>query len=491
MNNNISSLNCGCTGRNSLNISILTAPDNPELHDLETRLAALESLGLSWESIDQHIIDGVNELTKPDSQIPFLRVQDDMYTVNYNYLDYEFADEYFRKNQPIVSGACSAVKCGNLIGRNFDWYDDADEPAFVINTPAVNGRNAVLGVARLTGLTNAKIESGDAESRLMLKALPFALLDGVNDNGLFAECNVCPRDKGQNTYSVPEVELRHELSALMVVRFVLDYCATASEAVNTLKNYCSVYIPQNLIDMGYDLHFMIADKNTSYAVEIVDNHLVINESEVLTNFHVDGVDFLADGTVYTNADAVDGNLATSLGITQYGAGLERFNVLVSNKASVSSSAQIRALMEQVYYTKTYAEPTVWYSEFVNHGVHNVTVDTLPNDTNMQYVINAAKAPGARKWRTNHSAVYNLDSKTLRLVVDEMGNDMIFKLGNAQNEGLTPDIQDYINDSVSAAIAEAIAQGVPAEIKRQSLTQEQYDELVEQGLVDENKIYLTD
>ena len=343
----------------------------------------------------------------------------------YHLLEYDNAKHHFENVAPSVGG-CSAIRVGNFFGRNLDWYEqdttDPDaQPDFIVKTPLTKKYKGVVGVASIPNMTEAMaVQKQDSE---LWRLLPFYLQDGINTSGVFACINVVPRDKGQNTYTIPTIEKKDEICATMIVRYVLDRFATATEAVEYLQKYVSIYMPTNLSAMDYDVHYMIGDKDKTYVVEIVNNTVVYKEHNIMTNFHIDGVNFLPNGKVYTNADAVDGHLASSLGITEHGSGLERYNILVE------SNDDMRTLMNKVLYSKAYdlAENPYWYSEFTNSGEHEVTVDTLPTDENMQYMVEAAQEikrgeREGRLWQTTHSCVYNIADKTLNIVSFEDTTD---------------------------------------------------------------------
>ena len=155
------------------------------------------------------------------------------------------------------------------------------------------------------------------------KILPFYLQDGVNEHGLFAEMNVVPASDVPNFPSIPAVEKRDSICALMLVRYILDNFNTVDEAVSYLQDYVEVYTTQSLVDMNYELHYMLADMTKTAVIEFIDGDIKVILNNKNTNFHLWDVTFNADGGVYTAADAVDGNYPSSLGIDSYGSGLER------------------------------------------------------------------------------------------------------------------------------------------------------------------------
>ena len=223
-----------------------------------------------------------------------------LYEIDYATIDYEYANRYFEGKAPVAPGACSAIRQGNYVGRNLDWLNDY-EAVFAIRTPNADGRNAVVGLGgSLASLTIQKVDSGEITDDY--KILPFYLQDGVNEHGLFAEMNVVPA-KG-NTQTVPQISKQDRVCALMLVRYILDRFDTVDNAVAYLRDYTEIFIPTGLMEMGYELHYLLADGTKTVVLEIIDNSVRVIESDKATNFHLYGVEFNEDGGVPTNADVL-------------------------------------------------------------------------------------------------------------------------------------------------------------------------------------------
>ena len=382
--------------------------EDDEVEDLQTEYVELEAGNFGWSTIKKPYY---NMLAKRGK---FL------HEIQYDVIDYEYAYKYFKQNAPEAIGACTSFRYGNYYGRNLDWYDNKEyaggQPDFVIYTPETDVHRPVMGVASVPGMTE-HMATCHQQSELW-RILPFYLYTGYNGK-VFANLNVVPQDKGDNSYSVPTVEQRDEISTSMLVRYVVDKFDSALEACQYIRQYVRVFQSVKLQEMGYESHFMIGDGTSTYVLEIVDNEVVFHESNKMTNFFIDGVEFLPNGKVYTNADAADGNLPSSLGITEHGSGLERYNILVD--AAPQTRAQMRQVMNSLLYSKTYdlTEDPYWYSEFVSPE-HGVTVDTPPDDEAIQYMVEAAQEikEGTREgtlWITKHSAVIDLQEKTMEIV----------------------------------------------------------------------------
>ena len=364
------------------------------------------------------------ETSRKQAERPYSRIDQvagPMFDVTYPSLDYAYAKDYFENHAPQVNPAgCSALVKNGVLVRSYDWKrktaDGKTICSFAVHTPAAQGHFAVVGMAGgLDALTEDVVEARQFSEAY--KILPFCMQDGKNEKDLFAEMNVVPT--WHNTRTVPAVEKRESISAIMLVRYILDNFQTVDEAVAYLQNYVEVYMPTNLDEMGYELHFLIADATKSVAIEFVDNVIVAIETDKLTNFHLSGVTLNEDGSVYTNADVADGNLPSSQGIEDYAGGLERFNIL--NTATDPVEA-----IKAVVFSKAYTDlVNVWFSEFVGG---DLTVNTRADDPDLL----ARIAEYRQKWEDQdndvwisvHQSIYRLGVAGLDVTIRE-GNDEHF------------------------------------------------------------------
>lgn len=359
-----------------------------------------------------------------------------LYEATYDDLDYDKANGYFKwqDNKINLAGMCSSVRSGNFYGRNYDWFYN-NQAEFVIKTPQASGRYASIGVAgSISELTDEFVNSGQYSDLYFI--LPFYMQDGINEHGLVCNINVVPTDKGTNK-TVATIKKKHEICATMLVRFILDHFKTAADAASYIRDYVSVYFPENLHYHNYETHYMIGDKYSTCVVEFVNNETVIIDityRPYMTNFHLYGVNVNPDGTVYTPQTSTNKkNALISNGITPNGSGLERYNLIAENfkKASLNSRNGMRKLMNELFYSKTYtgAHP-FWYTEFVGEKGLNVTSspkEFLPVvDAAKRYFSETSRDDG-KMWHTVHSSVYDMNKKELQLVVQEDGEELIFKL----------------------------------------------------------------
>ena len=337
----------------------------------------------------------------------------------YSSLDYDGAIRYFEGHDGFKPMACSSVRKGNFYGRNFDWFYD-NNTEYVVHTDHAGGRYSTVGIA-----ANAPENAG-------MSLVPFFLTDGINEHGLVCNMNVVPNDYG-NTVSVPSGEIEETVNGLMLVRCILDNFKTADEAIERIQSHVSVWFPKYLHNMGYELHYMIADSNKTYILEFVENEAVVIEANQMTNFHLYGVTPNDDGTVYTPYTQDDThNAIDTNGVTANGAGLERWNVIADAYDDIQDADDMRNLMTSLNYTNSYTRYTaadIWFTEFVGDGR---TCASSPSEfvdalNEARYLYGRRSRETADTWQTTHSAVYDMQNKTLNLVVQEDEEELTYTI----------------------------------------------------------------
>lgn len=360
------------------------------------------------------------------------RVRKYLYEVTYDSIDYGKAYEYFSKMAvPQEAGACTSVYGGGVLGRNYDWkYDNGAE--FIVRTPETSETYAVLGVSgRIPGMEDDLAASG-AYSPLY-DILPFYLVDGINSEGVAMSMNVVPsNDHGVNDRAYPSGDVEEEICTQMLIRYVLDRFDTAEWAARWLGSHAMLFTPAEKEDMGFEHHFLLADKDSAWVVELVDNEVKVMPAgengrvPAIANFHAYGVTPNADGTLLTPAT---GDACAVNGVTPHGSGLERYNIVARGIGGASTVQGMRSLLDSLRYTRTYAtapgaatDPR-WDTEFVGTEGTGLTVSSPSADFDMvqemageAYLKRSREAP--LLWHTVHSSVYDLNNRTLHLVVQE-------------------------------------------------------------------------
>lgn len=396
------------------------------------------------------------------------KIDDFLYLMKYNDIDYDAAYQYFIDNfaseytkkfikakmptfgccckpgcgcgcDPIVtpkSGRCSSLRQGDFFGRNYDW-SFSNEASIVVRTPRQHGRFATVGVCAMETL-----EAKDLDSQTynpLYKYLPFFLLDGINEYGLTCSINMINmpkiRNKGYNPERVPEVAL----CQLMLPRYIIDHFSDAEAAVDFLKKYAIIYAPMTE-KLDLECHFLIADRTSSYIVEFIDNNIVVkkvteeenpNCSMWMTNFLVNKATFNEDGTINNSCLTADEDL-------KYATGVERMNLIATNIGNAGTQAGMRKLCKDLRYTRVYLsnpDHADWLTEmsgdFTGTFGDLKAIDAfedpgkfadIMNENDIFYCMDqkSAKPDRTRKrtWQTVHSSVYDMRTGVLYIVAQE-------------------------------------------------------------------------
>lgn len=345
----------------------------------------------------------------------------------YNDIDYDAAYAYYLENADIPASACSAFRIGRFFARNLDLAYSEDVE-FLIRTPKTANSYAVNGHAGgFHDLSETFVSSGE-ESELY-KILPFQLHDGVNNVGLAACYNLVPTDYGQNV-AVPTGTQEVEICALMLVRFILDRFDSAYEAAKYIQEHCKVYFTAPLHQSSYELHLMIADTHSTYIVEFINNAteiIDVTDTPYMTNFHRYDTVLNDDGTVFTPETQTDDDDAiTTNGITEYGSGLERFNLIANAISTCEEDRQAcAAILRRLRYSRAYPGSTYqtipqWYTEFVGDG-RKVNTPVSGYASAME-AAEQAYAERSRSnpvtWHTTHSVIYDMFSAEMYVIPQE-------------------------------------------------------------------------
>lgn len=373
----------------------------------------------------EYAVPGVEPTYSDKSEVePYL------YTIDYGNIDYEYASNYFESDAPVSFGGCSAVRKGNLFGRNFDWVYN-NQVQFVVSTPRSRRRHAVIGVAGIVpGIEQSNVGEDEilVDGFRMFKLVPFHLLDGINDAGLFCTHNIVPLDyKDDPTKEVRALkEERHRVCVPMLPRFILDHFSSVDDAFRYIRDYTTVYFSNTMLSSGYQSHFMVGDGKRTVIMEFIEGRLCAVKSDYITNFNITGVRFNDDGTVKYPP--------TYSGIDKFGFGLERWNMIAKGVGGVKGHDGLRGLLDAIKFSNMYGEP-FWYSELVR-GIdddgNEITVDTDPSIcVNAREKMRRDYAERSRDtgkvWITTHSSVYDIKAKTLSVANQEGLAEYVFVL----------------------------------------------------------------
>jgi len=340
------------------------------------------------------------------------KISKHIYEVDYDLYDYNLAnlvcDQYYKYHpKEGAQGGCSAVRSGNLFGRNYDFHY-TDNVEFIVHTKGIRGRHSTLGVSYIPDIMTKNMKNG--LTRLLTVPnfflIPFATVDGINDAGVCACVNVVPDDHGLTLGSNPG---KKDLCTIPIVRLILDYADTADDALDLLS-VRNIYAPHSN-ELSFEMHFMINDSKHNYVVEFVNNKMVVMENKpIMTNFH------LADDGKYSN-------LAF---------GIERYDIIKGHYPDITDVNSMHEALKDAWYTKAYSWDTkpFWYSEYFEEGFDINTDHNNPDfiaHIDKQVQQNKQRTYKDELWWTVHTSVYDIQNKTLSYKAREEDKEYIFKL----------------------------------------------------------------
>ena len=347
--------------------------------------------------------------------------------IQHKEIDYEFAIKYFydisfyknndKQKTEASIGGCTAIRNGNLFGRNLDWrYDNSD--IYVMRTYGNGDKYSSIGVggdvAKLVDM-----QDGYSEEKFN-KLLPFLLLDGINEKGLSICINYNPNDFGK-TYGTNEGKEGNWISLQMFTRYVLDNFASVKELVKWLKTEGKVYGRFNDDGTNQEYHFLVADSEDTYVIDFVNNEakaVDVRDKPYLTNFHIYDTQFEKDGKIeYKN-------------VSDCANGVERYNIVVDNYDITSTEKGMIDILTKCYCSNMSKEETkpIWYSDFMYFD-NSLDINTLlTNRERYTPIIENAykdfKTRDRNKHNTFHtlySCVYNIENRSLNLITQEENN----------------------------------------------------------------------
>lgn len=287
------------------------------------------------------------------------KINDYLYSISYSNIDYKDAIKHFESLTSENSGACSFIREGNKIGRNFDWTIN-NQVEFLVKTQNTGKHYSVTGIVSIEGITTNNIDEYSED----FKYLPFRLLDGINERGLVCSVNQLPQSYKtiSKDGTAPSEELKETISMFMLTRYVLDNFDSALVAADYIKKYVKVMPILDKSGNALDFHYCIADKDNTVYLYFENAETKYEEKAnnkfVMTNFR------LADTSL------IDGHYSvTDSNIEEFGQGIERANSLIDNFD-----------LDEVVFTKAYTT-TDRLTDFA--GIEGATISNTDKLTEIQ------------------------------------------------------------------------------------------------------------
>ena len=277
------------------------------------------------------------------------------------------------ENAEVKYGAgCSAFAAqeaegkGFLMGRNYDFRHFTPDNKSYLPTSAILVRTAPEGgkksISMVDGL-NLGFGQGfynDGKTDLsMLMALPYAALDGINEDG-FAIGVLALNEKQTNQQTG-----KQRIGTTVAIRMLLDKASTVREAIEMLKNY-----DMDMRGNGHsNYHFFMADATGDYAIVEYTFDKDRTEPKVMEVFTAD--DSLRCVTNFYVAPSMTGTTdgwGSSHGKDRY----ENLRKTLDEKKHVMKEAEAMQLLEKVSQppTEELTSQTQW------SALYNLTEKTL-------------------------------------------------------------------------------------------------------------------
>lgn len=363
-------------------------------------------------------------------------IADYLYGIEYDDYDLQANLDYF--NRDFIPGypSCSEVRKGRFVGRNLDWYINNDAAA-IIKINHTDDHYASIGmVGCFPPFSNGFAKSQEYDE--IYKYLPFKTADGINEKGLYVGVNVMPT--GETSFDMdswepyafgygaadtnPDSDMHY--CVIYLVRIVLDRAGSVEEAMELIDSI-NWTEPKNFPYEGatQSFHWLICDAKQSVVLEFMDNKAVYTKAPSINEPSL--------GNIMTNFT----NCLMDKGIFQIsGNGLERWDILHDSFASTPESFEgMQELMSKVWYTRFYkADPTsrdFWFTECSNSDFPTSSLYKnydIIDSPEFQELAKRSIAPFYDKslwhvddtplWYTTHTSIYDLQSKTMRVLVHE-------------------------------------------------------------------------
>lgn len=277
------------------------------------------------------------------------------------------------ENAAVKYGAgCSAFAAqeaegkGFLMGRNYDFRHFTPDNKSYLPTSAILVRTAPEGgkksISMVDGL-NLGFGQGfynDGKTDLsMLMALPYAALDGINEDG-FAIGVLALNEKQTNQQTG-----KQRIGTTVAIRMLLDKASTVREAIEMLKNY-----DMDMRGNGHsNYHFFMADATGDYAIVEYTFDKDRTEPKVMEVFTAD--DSLRCVTNFYVAPSMTGTTdgwGSSHGKDRY----ENLRKTLDEKKHVMKEDEAMQLLEKVSQppTEELTSQTQW------SALYNLTEKTL-------------------------------------------------------------------------------------------------------------------
>ncbi|WP_407441753.1 carcinine hydrolase/isopenicillin-N N-acyltransferase family protein [Fibrobacter sp.] len=385
-----------------------------------------------------------------DQEVSVKKLDDYLYQVEYDDYNFDSIANVINESFAPPKAACSQVRKGNFIARNFDWYINQDATA-ILRVKGNSERFASVGVSGAYPLfkqVNGKLDTAENDLGQMM----FYTVDGINEKGVYVGVNVAPTgetsmDKSKwepyawgvgAAYTNPKSEKHYNV--MFLARYILDYASSVDDAIKKI-DAIDWFEPYNFTSDGgtQSFHWIIADRTKNVVIEFIDNKL-----KYLLTDKVEEPSLATIMTNFSNGIMADSKQQKKDSLIQYlAAGLERYDILFDNydKAETSFNG-MENLIKKVWYSHVFTDSVqsenFLFTEYA--GAQKANGDEfylaeelyknkdLANDSAFASIVDnnhnrfADKSnwhtPDTKLWYTTHSIVYNLETKSFEIILHE-------------------------------------------------------------------------
>ena len=169
-----------------------------------------------------------------------------------------------------------------IFGRHFDWNSCN---AIIVHSVPENGY-ASISTVNIDFINMSGMKLSEIPDKAQAVICLYAPLDGMNEMGLAVSVNMI-----QDSATISQNSDKPDITTTTAIRLLLDKAANVDEALELLKQY------DMHASIGYITHLALADTNgRSFAVEYINNEMVVIETPVVTNFYLTEGDKYGIGT---------------------------------------------------------------------------------------------------------------------------------------------------------------------------------------------------
>ncbi len=380
----------------------------------------------------------------------------------YQTLDYEFADNYYKENNDNWGGGCSSIsKIINghrIVGRNMD-LNISYKNAYIIRTNA--GKYKTLGLAysfrKVSPDYNEYKEKGISDT--LRKILPFMCDDVLNDQGLHVEINMRHNEfwpNGGDKYSCEGTNNKSSKRVYLfeLPRYIGEHCATVEEAKEYVASL-DVYSQ----DKYWGYCFLVSDAvGNSSLLEFCDNKVYwLDESKLDEYTWLDKFNLKAIGQ--TNFYLNEWGYKTQ----DIKSGEGRFITLQNDIDSVNSEEDMYNLMRKIQYSSFYLDYDECKNEHFDPRSENIgeidylTYDTIMNpeaEEKVKVLFNSFSEPIRNMtreekqqknayWESSFTEVIDTNAKSIFVRIFE-NDESIYSIDFNQTKKVT-NITEWIED----------------------------------------------